>query len=118
MQRSLQREAAERQQLEARRRQGMMTLNEFIDMQLRERRPARQEQRRQDQRRRNTSSLAGPADGPQAKNLLPFDMRKQIALRKFAEIDTNKDGLLDRVELTGLRASSCSSRWTSTRTAS
>ncbi len=27
-------------------------------------------------------------------------MRKQISLRRFAEIDTNKDGVLDRVELT------------------
>jgi hypothetical protein len=26
-------------------------------------------------------------------------MRKQIAMRKFAEIDTNKDGQIDRVEL-------------------
>ena len=27
-------------------------------------------------------------------------MRRQIAMRKFAEIDTNKDNVLDRVELT------------------
>lgn len=100
VQRSLQREAAERQQAEARRRQGMMTLNEFIDMQMRS----------SDQLDANNDgkvsqqeylSLAGPADGPQAKNLLPFDIRKRIALRKFGEIDTNKDGQLDRVELTG-----------------
>ena len=99
VQRSLQREAAERQQAEARRRQGMMTLNEFMDMQLRQ----------GDELDKNKDTkisgpeyviLAGPADGPQAKNLLPFDMRKQIAMRKFAEIDTNKDGLIDRVELT------------------
>ena len=45
--------------------------------------------------------LTGPADGPQAKGLLPYDIRKQLVLRKFAEIDTNKDGQLDRVELTG-----------------
>lgn len=100
VQRSLQRDAAERQQAEARRRQGMMTLNEFIDMQMRS----------SDQLDANNDgkvsqqeylSLAGPADGPQAKNLLPFDIRKRIALRKFGEIDTNKDGQLDRVELTG-----------------
>ena len=35
VQRSMQREAAERQQIEARRRQGMVAINEFIDMQLR-----------------------------------------------------------------------------------
>ena len=99
VQRALQREAAERQQAEARRRQGMMTLNEFMDMQLRQ----------SDELDKNKDTkisgpeyvvLAGPADGPQAKNLLPFDMRKQIAMRKFAEIDTNKDGIIDRVELT------------------
>ncbi len=99
VQRLLQREAAERQQAEQRRRQGMMTLNEFIDMQLRQ----------GDELDKNKDAkisaqeylvLAGPADGPQAKNLLPFDMRKQIAMRKFAEIDTNKDNQIDRVELT------------------
>jgi hypothetical protein len=42
----------------------------------------------------------GPADGPQAQGLPPFEMRRQIAMRKFAEIDTNKDNQLDRVELT------------------
>ena len=61
-------------------------------------RRARQEQGHEDQQRRTIVVLAGPADGPQAKNLLPFDMRKQIAMRKFAEIDTNKDGQIDRVE--------------------
>jgi Ca2+-binding EF-hand superfamily protein len=98
IQRALQREAAERQQAEQRRRQGMMALNEFIDMQLRQ----------SDELDKNKDTkisgqeylvLAGPADGPQAKNLMPFDMRKQIAMRKFAEIDTNKDGQIDRVEL-------------------
>jgi Ca2+-binding EF-hand superfamily protein len=34
VQRSLQRQAAERQQIEARRRQGMLAINDFIDMQL------------------------------------------------------------------------------------
>jgi Ca2+-binding EF-hand superfamily protein len=99
IQRSLQREAAERQQAEARRRQGMMTLNEFIDMQMRS---ADQLDKNNDGKvnQQEYLTLAGPADGPQAKNLLPFDMRKKIALRKFAEIDTNKDGQLDRVELT------------------
>ena len=36
VQRSMAREAAERQQIEARRRQGMLAINEFIDMELRE----------------------------------------------------------------------------------
>jgi len=99
IQRSLQREAAERQQAEARRRQGMMTLNEFIDMQLRQ---ADELDKNKDGKvsSQDYLVLAGPADGPQAKNLLPFDMRKQIAMRKFGEIDTNKDGQIDRVEMT------------------
>ncbi|MGH8445735.1 MAG: hypothetical protein ACREVL_10740, partial [Solimonas sp.] len=46
------------------------------------------------------ATLAGPADGPQAQGLPPFELRRQIAMRKFAEIDTNKDNFLDRVELT------------------
>ncbi len=100
VQRSLQREASERQQIEARRRQGMVALNEFIDMQL----------RNADQLDKNGDgkvslqeyfALAGPADGPEAKILLPYDLRKKIAQRKFLEIDLNKDGQLDRVELTG-----------------
>ena len=100
VQRSLQREAGERQQLEARRRQGMVALNEFIDMQMRN---ADQLDKNNDGKvsQQEYLALAGPADGPQAKNLLPFDLRKQIALRKFGEIDTNKDAQLDRVELTG-----------------
>ena len=76
-----------------------MTLNEFIDMQMRS---ADQLDKNNDGKVNQQEYLvmAGPADGPQAKNLLPFDLRKQIALRKFAEIDLNKDGQLDRVELT------------------
>jgi len=100
VQRSMQREASERQQMEARRRQGMVTINEFIDMQLRN---ADQLDKNNDAKvsAQEYQALAGPADGPQAKNLLPYDMRKQIAMKKFAEIDINKDGQLDRVELTG-----------------
>lgn len=99
IQRSLQREAAERQQAEARRRQGLMTLNEFMDMQLRS---GEQLDKNNDGKvsQQEYLVMAGPADGAQAKNLPPFEMRKQIALRKFQEIDTNKDGQLDPVELT------------------
>lgn len=99
VQRSLQREAGERQQLEARRRQGMVSLNEFIDMQMRN---ADQLDKNNDGKvsQQEYIALAGPADGPQAKNLLPFDLRKQVALRKFAEIDTDKNAQLERVELT------------------
>lgn len=100
IQRAMQREAAERQQAEARRRQGMMTLNEFMDMQLRQ---GDELDKNKDTKISSAeyAVLAGPADGPQAKNLLPFDMRKKIAMRKFAEIDTNKDNQIDRVEMTG-----------------
>jgi len=99
VQRLLAREAAERQQIEARRRQGMTAINDLIDLQL-------QEADRLDKNNDGKLSqqeyivLAGPADGPQAQGLLPFDIRKQLVMRKFQEIDTNKDGQLDRVEVT------------------
>ena len=38
-------------------------------------------------------ALAGPADGPQAKNLLPFDLRKQIAVKLQA--GQNKQEIID-----------------------
>jgi Ca2+-binding EF-hand superfamily protein len=100
VQRSLQREAAARQEVDQRRRQGMAAINDFIDMQLRE---ADKLDKNNDGRinQQEYLVLTGPADGPQAKGLLPYDVRKQLVLRKFAEIDTNKDGQLDRVELTG-----------------
>lgn len=99
VQRSMQREAAERQQAEARRRQGMLAINDFIDLEL----------RRADELDKNGdgkvtqqeyAAYAGPADGPQAQGLPPFEIRRKIAMMKFADIDTNKDGVLDRVELT------------------
>jgi Ca2+-binding EF-hand superfamily protein len=100
VQRSLQREAQARQEIEQRRRQGMAAINDFIDMQLRE---ADKLDKNNDGRinQQEYLVLTGPADGPQAKGLLPYDIRKQLVLRKFGEIDTNKDGQLDRVELTG-----------------
>ncbi len=100
IQRSLAREAAERQQIEQRRRQGMLTISDFIDMQLRE---ADKLDKNNDGKvsQQEYAVLAGPADGEQAKNLLPYDIRRQLVMRKFQEIDTNKDGQLDRVEYTG-----------------
>ena len=99
MQRSLQRDAAARQEAEARRRQNMMAINDFIDMQLRS---ADQLDKNGDGKvsQQEYIALAGPADGPQAQGLPPFELRKKISLIKFGEIDTNKDGILDRVEIT------------------
>ena len=99
VQRTLAREAAERQQMEARRRQGMTTLSDFIDMHLKE---ADKLDKNNDGRlgQQEYIALAGPADGPQAQGLLPYDIRRQLVMRKFQEIDTNKDGQLDRVEVT------------------
>ena len=99
VQSSLKREEQARREAEARRRQGMITINEFIDMQLRS---ADQLDKNNDGKvsQAEYATLAGPADGPQAQGLPPFEMRRQIAMRKFAEIDTNKDNMLDRVELT------------------
>ena len=99
VQSSLKREEQARREADARRRQGMITISEFIDMQLRS---ADQLDKNNDGKvsQAEYATLAGPADGPQAQGLPPFEMRRQIAMRKFAEIDTNKDNQLDRVELT------------------
>jgi Ca2+-binding EF-hand superfamily protein len=99
VQRSLAREAAERQQIEARRRQGLTAINDFIDQHLKE---ADRLDKNNDGRlvQQEYVALAGPADGPQAQGLLPYDIRRQLVMRKFQEIDTNKDGQIDRVEVT------------------
>jgi Ca2+-binding EF-hand superfamily protein len=99
VQNSLRREEQARREIEARRRQGMVAINEFIDIKLR---LADQLDKNNDGKvsQQEYLATAGPADGPQAKDLPPFDIRKKIALLKFAEIDTNKDGFLDRVEIT------------------
>ena len=99
VQRALAREAAARQEAEQRRRSGMAAINDFIDMQLRE---ADKLDKNNDGKvnQQEYLVLTGPADGPQTKGLLPYDLRKQLVMRKFAEIDGNKDGQLDRVELT------------------
>jgi Ca2+-binding EF-hand superfamily protein len=100
VQNSLRREEAARREIEARRRQGMVAINDFIDMQLRS---ADQLDKNNDGKvsQQEYAALAGPADGPQAQGLPPFEIRKKIAMLKFTEMDTNKDGFLDRVELTG-----------------
>jgi Ca2+-binding EF-hand superfamily protein len=99
VQNSLRREEQARREGEARRRQGLVAINDFIDMQLRS---ADQLDKNNDGKvsQQEYAALAGPADGPQAQGLPPFELRKKIAMMKFAEIDTNKDGFLDRVELT------------------
>lgn len=99
MQTAMRREEQARREQEARRRQGLVAINDFIDMQLRN---ADQIDKNNDGKvsTQEYTALAGPADGPQAQGLPPFELRRQIAMRKFAEIDTNKDNILDRVELT------------------
>jgi Ca2+-binding EF-hand superfamily protein len=99
VQRSMAQGAAERRQAEARRRQDMLAINDFIVMELEE---ADRLDKNNDGRLSEQEFLVavGPADGPQAQGLPPYDVRRQLAMRKFQEIDTNKDGQLDRVELT------------------
>jgi Ca2+-binding EF-hand superfamily protein len=99
VQEAMRREQEQRAQAEAQRRRGMVGINEFIEMQLR---VADQLDKNGDGRITQQEWLiaAGPADGPQAQGLLPYDLRKKIALIKFGEMDTNKDGVLDRVEMT------------------
>ena len=91
--------AAEREQIEARRRQGMLAIDDFIDMQLLE---ADKLDKNNDGKisQQEYLVLAGPADEPQAQGLLPYDIRRQLMVRRFQEIDTNKDGVIERVELT------------------
>jgi Ca2+-binding EF-hand superfamily protein len=99
MQRMAQRQQAERQQMEAERRKGMMALSDLIDMQMRD---ADKLDKNNDGKISQQEYLvaAGPADGPQSQNQLPYDVRKKLVLIKFQEIDTNKDGIIDRPELT------------------
>ena len=99
MQRLAQRQAAERQQTEAERRKGLMALNDLIDMQMRD---ADKLDKNNDGKISQQEYLvaAGPADGPQTQGQLPYEVRKKLVLIKFQEIDTNKDGIIDRPELT------------------
>jgi Ca2+-binding EF-hand superfamily protein len=104
VQNALRREEQARRELEVRRRQGMVAINDYIDIQLR---GADQLDKNNDGKLSPAeyTAGAGPADGPQSQGLPPFEIRKQIAMRKFAEIDANKDGMLDRVELTAFAVS-------------
>jgi Ca2+-binding EF-hand superfamily protein len=99
MQRLAQRQAAERQQMEAERRKGLLALNDLIDMQMRD---ADKLDKNNDGKISQQEYLvaAGPADGPQTQGQLPYDIRKKLVLIKFQEIDSNKDGIIDRPELT------------------
>jgi Ca2+-binding EF-hand superfamily protein len=99
MQRLQQRQMAERQQAEAERRKGLMALNDLIDMQMRD---ADKLDKNNDGKISQQEYLvaAGPADGPQTQGQLPYDIRKKLVLIKFQEIDANKDGVIERPELT------------------
>jgi Ca2+-binding EF-hand superfamily protein len=99
VQRSMVRGAAERQQAEARRRADMLAINDFMAMQLEE---ADKLDKNNDGKVSQQEFIVevGPVDGPQTQGLPPYEIRRQLAMRKFQEIDTKKDGQLDRVELT------------------
>jgi hypothetical protein len=83
----------------AERRKGLMALNDLIDVQMRD---ADKLDKNNDGRISQQEYLvaAGPADGPQSQGLLPYDIRKKLILIKFQEIDTDKDGIIERPELT------------------
>ena len=89
----------QRRDQDAQKRKGLVALNEFIDMQLR---AADQLDKNGDGKvsSQEWAAVAGPADGPQAQGLPPFDLRRKVVMVKFNDIDTNKDSVLDRVELT------------------
>ena len=99
VQRMQQRQAAESQQMEAERRKGLMAINDLIDMQMRD---ADKLDKNNDGKisQQEYLVLAGPADGPQSQGMLPYNVRKQLTLIKFQAIDSNKDGIIDRPELT------------------
>jgi len=97
IQQAMQRAAAERQQAEARRRQGLASISDLIDMEMREADRLDKNGDGKVTRDEFIAVVAGPADG---QGLPPYELRKQIAARKFAELDTNKDGVIDRVEWT------------------
>src|SRR5204862_3277166 len=79
VQNSMRRDEQARREAEARRRQGMVAINDFIDMQLRS---ADQLDKNNDGKvsQAEYTTLAGPADGPQAQGLPPFELRRKIAM--------------------------------------
>jgi Ca2+-binding EF-hand superfamily protein len=99
VQRSLQQQEAARERMEAERRQGMLTVSDLIDMQMRD---ADRLDSNKDGKISEAEylTLAGPAAGQQAQGMLPYDIRRNLLLHKFHEIDTNNDSVIDRVELT------------------
>jgi Ca2+-binding EF-hand superfamily protein len=99
VQRMQQRQAAERQRMEVERRRGMMAINDLIDGQMRD---ADGLDTNKDGKvsQQEYLVLAGPADGPQSQGRLPYEVHKKLLLIKFQSIDTNKDGIIDRPELT------------------
>lgn len=98
VQQAMNRASAARQQEEAKRRQGLMTISDFIDLQLKEADRLDKNGDTKVSRDEFVSAFAGPPDGP---NLPPYSLRKEIANRRFNEMDTNKDGFIDRVEWAG-----------------
>ena len=101
MQGTLRREEQARPPAEqARRRQGTGRDQRVHRHAAAQRRPARQEQRRQGQHSRNTPPSPARPTGRRPRACRRSKCARQIAMRKFAEIDTNKDNMLDRVELT------------------
>jgi Ca2+-binding EF-hand superfamily protein len=99
VQRSLKQQEAQRQQMEAQRHQNMLMLSDLIDMQMRD---ADRLDTNKDGKISEAEylTLAGPAEGQQAQGMLPYDVRRNLLLHKFREIDANNDGVIDRVELT------------------
>ena len=95
--RRAQRDLLDRQQVDQRRRDGA-TVNDYLDSRLREF-DMLDTDRDGMVSQQEYLVLAGPPDGPATKDLLPFEMRRALVLRKFQELDANKDRLLDRREL-------------------
>ena len=95
--RRAQRDLVDRQQVDQRRRDGA-TVNDYLDSRLREF-DMLDTDRDGVVSQQEYLVLAGPPDGPATKDLLPFEMRRSLVLRKFQELDANKDRLLDRREL-------------------
>ena len=89
-----------RRPAEARRRQDMLAINDFIVHRAGSEPTSSTRTMTAGYVSRNSSSRPARPKRPQAQGLPPYDVRRQLAMRKFQEIDTNKDGQLDRVELT------------------